>query len=274
MVLPLANGRRLGAIYFVLAASLLLATPTARGQSASEYQVKAAYLYNFAKLAEWPDNGFSTPTSPIVFCVLGGDDDFVAMLRNTLRNKSINAHSLVAKALSSPSETDSCTLLFLRGSEKSRVPGVISGVKKSSTLLVGEDSSFLKNGGMINLVLKEGKVRFEVNSLALDRADIRFDTSFLNMAQSDAGSTRVQNSGSRAVRSNIPPKYPDLARQMNITGAVQLQVTVDAGGSVKDVRVLGGHPVLVQAAVQAVRSWKYRSGPAESVELVHLIFGQ
>jgi outer membrane biosynthesis protein TonB len=49
---------------------------------------------------------------------------------------------------------------------------------------------------------------------------------------------------------------------------------VNAEGSVKDVRVLGGHPVLAQAAVQAVRSWKYRSAPAESVELVRLTFGQ
>lgn len=274
MGLPFANGRRFDAIYFVLAASLLLAGPTAHGHSASEHQVKAAYLYNFAKLAEWPPNTFSTPTSPIVFCVFGGDDDFVAMLRTTLSNKSISARSLVVKALGSPAETDSCTLLFVRGSEKSRVSGVISAMEKSSTLLVGEDASFIQNGGMINLVLKEGKVRFEVNSLALDRAGIRFDTSFLNMAQSDAVSTRVQNSGSRAVRSNSPPEYPDLARQMNITGAVQLQVTVDAGGSVKNVRVLGGHPVLVQAAVQAVRSWKYRSAAAESVEVVRLTFGQ
>ncbi len=75
------------------------------------------------------------------------------------------------------------------------------------------------------------------------------------------------------MRVNTPPEYPDLARKMKITGAVQLQVTVSAEGSVKDVRVLGGHPVLAQAAVQAVRSWKYRSAAIESVEVVRLTFG-
>jgi len=274
MVLPLENSGRAAATCFLLAASLFLGGATAHSQSASEYQVKAAYLYNFAKLAEWPPEAFSTSTSPIVFCVLGGDDDFVAILRTTLNNKSIAARSLAVKALSSPSDSRSCTLLFFGASEKGRVAAMTSAMERSSTLLVGEEAGFLKNGGMIALLLKDGKVRFQVNSLALERAHIRFDPSFLSMALADAASTRVQNLGSRALHSSVPPEYPDLARQMNITGSVQLQVTVNAEGSVKAVRVLGGHPVLAQAAVQAVRSWKYRSAAADSLEVVRLTFGE
>lgn len=272
MVFPLANSRRV-AIGFVLLASVLLVRPNVQGQSGSEQQVKAAYLYNFAKLAEWPSDAFSAPNSPILFCVFGGNDDFVAVLRTTLKNKSIGSRSLGVKALNTPSDAAACTLLFFRGSEKERVAAMISGMQRSGTLLVGEDSSFLKNGGMIALRLKDGKVRFEVNSLALERAHIRFDDSFLSMAYVDAGHTRMQNSTSRAVRSNVPPEYPNLARQMNITGSVQLQVTVSAEGNVKEVRVLGGHPVLAHAAVEAVRLWTFRSASAESVELVRLTFG-
>ena len=273
MVLPLENIRRAG-ICFLFVVSLLLTSHRAYSQSASEYQVKAAYLYNFAKLAEWPPDAFSTSTSPIMFCVLGGDDDFVATLRTTLGNKSIGGRSLAVRAVTSATDTDSCTLLFLHDSEKGRSASIIAGIARPSTLLVGEDPNFLSNGGMINLVLKDGKVRFEVNLLALDRANIRFDASFLSMALADTGSIRVQHSASRAVRSTAPPEYPNLARKMNITGSVQLQVTVSAEGSVKDVRVLGGHPVLAQAAVQAVRSWKYHPGTAESVETVRLTFGE
>jgi TonB family protein len=61
---------------------------------------------------------------------------------------------------------------------------------------------------------------------------------------------------------------------MNITGSVQLKLVVNADGSVKDVHVLGGHPLLAQAAVQAVRSWRYYPSGAESVETVRLNFGQ
>src|SRR5581483_6102858 len=140
MVLPLASNRRVGAICFALVASLLLLGRGASGQSASEQQVKAAYLYNFAKLAEWPSEAFSAPNSPIVFCVVGGNDDFVAILRTTLGNKTIGTRSLVVKALSSSSDKAGCTLLFFRSSERARAAAVISGMKRSSTLLVGEDS--------------------------------------------------------------------------------------------------------------------------------------
>lgn len=273
MPLPTLENTRQAAIRLLLLGTFLAATAAANSQSATEYQVKAAYLYNFAKLAEWPAGALPTPASPIVFCVLGGNDDFVPVLRTTLGSKSISGRSLGVKNVSAASALDSCTLLFFRASEKGSVAGVIGGSAKPSTLLVGEDSNFLQNGGMINLVLNEGKVRFQVNSQALDQANIHFDASFLSMALGDKGSTRVQNSGSRSVRVNTPPEYPDLARKMKITGAVQLQVTVSAEGSVKDVRVLGGHPVLAQAAVQAVRSWKYRSAAIESVENVRLTFG-
>ena len=204
MVFPQNTGHA-AATCFLLAASLFLGGATAHSQSASEYQVKAAYLYNFAKLAEWPPEAVPASSSPIVFCVLGGNDDFVAILRTTLNHKSIATRSLAVKALSSPSDTRSCTLLFFGGSEKARVAGVIGEMTRSSTLLVGEDSSFLKNGGMINLLLKNGKVRFEVNSLALERAHIRFDSSFLSMAVADAASPRVQNLGARALHSSVPP---------------------------------------------------------------------
>jgi len=206
--------------------------------------------------------------------VVGGNDDFVAILRTTLGNKTIGTRTLIVKALSSSSDTAGCTLLFFRSSENARAAALISGMKRSSTLLVGEDSSFLKNGGMINLLLKDGKVRFEVNSLALERAHIHFDSSFLSMALADVASPRVQDLGARPLHSSVPPEYPSLARQMNIKGSVQLRVTVNAEGSVKDVRVLGGHPVLAQAALEAVRSWKYRPGATESVETVRLSFGE
>lgn len=265
--------RALGAGCILLTA-LFFATGAMHGQSASEYKVKAAYLYNFAKLAEWPPSLFLTPTSPVVFCVFGGDDDFVDVLRGSLATKSISNRGVVVNHVSSTADLDSCTLLFFRASENARVAGVISAMGTASTLLVGEDANFLNCGGMINLVLKDGKVRFQVNSIALDRANIRFDASFLSMAYGDTGSTRVQNSGTRAVRSNAAPEYPNLARQMNITGSVQLKLVVNADGSVKDVHVLGGHPLLAQAAVQAVRSWRYYPSGAESVETVRLNFGQ
>jgi hypothetical protein len=64
----------------------------ARAQVASEYQVKSAYLYNFAKMASWPQEALPTATSKLVMCVLGGDADFPDVLRSTLAGKSIGEH--------------------------------------------------------------------------------------------------------------------------------------------------------------------------------------
>src|SRR5690349_13180926 len=66
-------------------------------QSTSDYQVKAAYLYNIAKSAQWPATVLPSATSPIVFCVLGGADGFVDVLRTTLAGKAINDRALVVK---------------------------------------------------------------------------------------------------------------------------------------------------------------------------------
>ena len=76
---------------------------------------------------------------------------------------------------------------------------------------------------------------------------------------------------SRRTRSRVDPIYPDVARQLDITGAVRLQVTVAADGHVKQVKVLGGHPLLADAATSAVSKWKYEPG-AESVETVLIEF--
>jgi TonB family protein len=76
----------------------------------------------------------------------------------------------------------------------------------------------------------------------------------------------------RRVISKIAPAYPELARRMHLQGAVKLEVGVKADGAVKSTRVLGGNPVLVQAAADAVSKWKFEVSPGETVEIVQLTF--
>lgn len=76
----------------------------------------------------------------------------------------------------------------------------------------------------------------------------------------------------RKVLSRVDPIYPDLAKRMHIHGVVKVEVIVRSNGSVKSTRVLGGNPVLVDAAQIAVSKWKFESGQAESTEVVQLTF--
>jgi len=83
---------------------------------------------------------------------------------------------------------------------------------------------------------------------------------------------RVFAQDARKVKSSIQPTYPELAKKNNIQGAARLQVLIAPDGSVKDVKVLGGSPVLVQAAVDAVKKWKYEPAPAETSTVVKIEF--
>jgi len=66
--------------------------------------------------------------------------------------------------------------------------------------------------------------------------------------------------------------YPELARRMNISGVVKVLVTVSANGSVKDAKLIGGHPVLANAALEAVKKWRFEVGPQESTGIVEFRF--
>ena len=132
-------------------------------QSATEDQVKAAYLFNFAKLSEWPRTALPDGQSPLVIGVSGGDAEFLDVLRAVVAGKFIGPHPLVAKSVSSEAEMKQCHIVFLRASEKKHAQAAIESLARSGVLFVGEDNSFLRQGGMINLVREHGSVRFEVN---------------------------------------------------------------------------------------------------------------
>ncbi len=70
----------------------------------------------------------------------------------------------------------------------------------------------------------------------------------------------------------VAPVYPEIARRLQVTGAVKILAAVAPNGSVKSVETLGGHPILAQAAEEAVMKWKYAAGPAETKEIVELRF--
>ena len=81
-----------------------------------------------------------------------------------------------------------------------------------------------------------------------------------------------QEAISRKVKTKVAPVYPELARRMNITGVVKVLITVTPTGSVKDAKLVGGHPVLANAAMDAVKKWHFEAGPQESTGIVEFRF--
>ena len=76
----------------------------------------------------------------------------------------------------------------------------------------------------------------------------------------------------RKLKSKVSPTYPELARRMSITGVVKVQITVDKNGSVKNSKLVGGHPILASAALDAVKKWRYEAAAEETTGVVEFHF--
>ncbi len=179
------------ALWISLAMLTLCPQSVGQVQTASEYQVEAAYLYNFAKFTEWPKQSLPDGPSPLVIGAAGGDSEFLEVLRRTVAGKTIGTHPVAVKRVSSLDEMKSCHLVFFRSSDRKRTQSAIAGLGQASVLLVGMEQTFLQQGGMITLVLENGRIRFEVDQASLDRANIRLSPNLLTLAKTDQGLPQV-----------------------------------------------------------------------------------
>lgn len=190
-----ASGRRrapsaAGLLAGWLAATCLagVAVP-ARGQT-GEYDVKAAFLFNFTKFVEWPPAAFADADQPLSLCVLGRDP-FGGILDDMVRGESVGGRRLVVRRLERNADLRPCHVLFVAGSEGARAARILAPLKDGHVLTVGESTGFLEAGGLLRFVLVETRVRFEINRQAIDRSPLMLSSKLLRLAiNSGEGSTQ------------------------------------------------------------------------------------
>ena len=137
-----------------------------------EYQLKAAFIYNFAKFITWPSNSFARADAPIVLAVLG-DDPFGATLPQTLAGKSVNGRPIEIIHFQRPEMVTNCHILFVARSETDRLVPALKTVAGRSVLTIGDFDRFAHRGGMINLFLESKAIRFEINANATERGGFK-----------------------------------------------------------------------------------------------------
>ncbi len=169
---------RLG-LTIILASSL---SAESRAQMVNEYQVKAAFLYNFAKFVEWP-NGPAGPSKETLTLCIVGQDPFGDSLDQVTKGKTISGRELVVRRLTPTEDTRSCRMVFIGASERKRIPAILEGLKRADVLTVGETENFARLGGVINFVLEGDRVHFEVNLDAAARERLRISSKLLNLAR-------------------------------------------------------------------------------------------
>lgn len=162
--------------------SLVALSNAVQAQSSSEYQVKAAFLYNFAKFVDWPAEAFAGSNGMLVIGVIG-DDPFGGALDQAINGKTINGRPLVVRRLRWGQDLRSCHILFISSSERKHLQQIIQSLRGASVLTVGDMGQFNQAGGIINFILEASKVRFEINSRGAGQAQLRISSKLLALAK-------------------------------------------------------------------------------------------
>ena len=171
-------------------ASLVLAgyCPPASPQEAAlpESQVKAAYILNFTRYANWPTTSANSQ-APLVVCLLGlGADD----IAQQLRSRMAGSRPLETRLLRRDDDPEACHALYISHSEGTRQGALLSRLRGSAVLTIGDSASFLADGGIINLMLVDGNIHFEINLAAAKRSGMSLNPRVLALADRVVGGSQ------------------------------------------------------------------------------------
>lgn len=201
-----ALGRRVSAVLFsVLVTIGLVATRTQEAPAASailkEYQVKAAFLYNFAKFIQWPDSAFADEHTPLCIGTIGHDPFGEAL--DDIAAKTVQARPVEIRRFEDIQDIDFCHILFINLSEQEQLAPLLARLKGRSILTVSEIEHFAQAGGMVNFVVQGQKIRLEINPLSAEQAGLKISSKLLQLA------TIITSASTPQQPSLVPPPaYP------------------------------------------------------------------
>jgi hypothetical protein len=170
--------RAVALLLFPFATALL---PLAGAAGPTEYEVKAAFLYNFARFVEWPRDAPGEDGAFVVTVL--GRDPFGSVLDDTLRGKTIDGKRVVVRRALRSEDVGRSHILFISDSEKDRLPEILKGLDAAPVLTVGEMSQFAERGGVIRFKLDQERIRLEINVAAAERSRLKISSQLLKLAR-------------------------------------------------------------------------------------------
>jgi hypothetical protein len=159
------------------------ATPALETPRPGEYEVKAAYLYNFAKFVKWPEEAHR---ASFVIAVLG-DDPFGPVLERTFEGKLVLERKVEIRRLEAAPGPNDAQILFVSASERPRLGQLLKAVEGSSVLTVSDIEGFAEHGGMIALRVRNDVVQFEINLDQVERARLKMSSQLIRLARTVIG---------------------------------------------------------------------------------------
>jgi hypothetical protein len=154
----------------------------AQARPPAPHEVEAAYLYQFGRYVEWPeDQRWRSDTFDI--CVLGMDP-FGSALDAMVKGQVIAGRPVAARRILAPNEAQDCRIVFVSPSEDARVPAILLALERTGAVTVARGTRFTRAGGMIAFVAEQQKVRFVVNLAAAEAAGLQLSSQLLRVAVS------------------------------------------------------------------------------------------
>ena len=176
----------LRSVTFALLVSLLGAASPAAPEPPrpTEYEVKAAFLYNFAKFVKWPEDRSLGPT--FVIAVMG-EDPFGEVLDRTFAGKTIQGRKTEVRRVRTPTPPGDLQILFIGSSEKPRLAQILKTLEGGSALTVADMEGFTERGGMIAFRLRSDVVNFDINLDQVERARLKMSSQLIRLARNVIG---------------------------------------------------------------------------------------
>jgi hypothetical protein len=147
-----------------------------------EYQVKAAFLFNFCQFVEWPADAFTSADAPFVIGVYG-DNPFGHYLEETVAGEDVNGHPVAVRYFNSVDKLGDCQILFVSAPGKRESEEVLSSLKGKSVLTIGDAPYFLAQNGMIRFVTRNNSIKFQINLDEAKHAGLVLSSKLLRLAE-------------------------------------------------------------------------------------------
>jgi len=162
-----------------------ISPPGAAAQSGgpTEYEVKAAFLFNFAKFVEWPLAAISPANQVRLILCIVGDDPFGPDLSRVVAGQSVRGQAIQIRRYRFGDDLRPCHVLFISASERPHLTQILAGLQGAHALTVSDIDGFAEAGGVMQFVMEESRVRFVVNLEAASRAKLRVNSKLLALAR-------------------------------------------------------------------------------------------
>jgi hypothetical protein len=176
---------RRGALAPIAAAFLLwsiAAAAAAESAASKEYQIKAAFLFKFARFVEWPPSSFAQSDSPLCIGILG-EDPFGSTLDDMLRGEEVRGRPLITRRSGQVEDLTGCHIVYISSSEAPRIGTILTKLSSEPVLTVSDIDGFADRGGCIRLGVDGNKIRFDINPPVLQQHRLKAVAQLLSLGK-------------------------------------------------------------------------------------------